>query len=466
MTTTPPQTKALSDPQRPAYHFLPLKNWMNDPNGLIQFKGEYHLFYQHNPEAPVHGPMHWGHAVSRDLVHWQHLPIALSPTPGGPDAGGIWSGCAVNDGGVPTLIYTGVHPETQCIATASADMRTFTKYAGNPVIAGPPEGLEVTGFRDPYVWKQGDTWFMALGSGIKDLGGAILVYRSKDLRAWEYLHPALVGEAEKTGAVWECPNVFPLGGKWVLIMSTLGRAHCLVGSFVDQLFSPECDVELDRGGCLYAPQTFADERGRRVMFGWLWENREDASDAGWQGLQSLPRVLSLGADGRLRYTPAKELEALRYAHASVTERTLPPGELAVLPGIEGDCLELQMEIDPGDAEKVSLAVRRSPGGEEQTLIVYDAERGRLGVVRERSSQDPKAEKSGHTTPFALANGEALRLRVFVDRSVVEVFANERACLTCRIYPSRADSLGVALSAEGGTAVVKSLDAWRMRSVWD
>ncbi|MBN2309561.1 MAG: glycoside hydrolase family 32 protein, partial [Candidatus Hydrogenedentes bacterium] len=177
---------------------------MNDPNGLIQWKGQYHLFYQHNPGEAVWGNMHWGHAVSADLIHWRHLPIALAPEPDGPDAFGVFSGCAVDNDGIPTLVYTGVAPpETQCIATGSDDLVTWTKYEGNPVIAGPPDEFEVTGFRDPKVWRDGDTWDMVVGSGIEGKGGAVLLYRSPDLINWTYLRPLHIGDADKTGPMWE-----------------------------------------------------------------------------------------------------------------------------------------------------------------------------------------------------------------------------------------------------------------------
>jgi beta-fructofuranosidase len=201
-----PQPSIADDPHRPAFHFLPAKNWMNDPNGLIQWRGQYHLFYQHNPYGPNHANMHWGHAVSDDLVGWTELPVALAPQPGGPDAGGCWSGCAVDNHGVPTFVYTGVHPQTVCLATPSPatsgdDTLTWQQHPANPVIAGPPAafaGPSQGDFRDPYVWRAGDQWHMVIGSKVAGEGGVVLRYRSDDLVTWEYLGVLLRGEARQS----------------------------------------------------------------------------------------------------------------------------------------------------------------------------------------------------------------------------------------------------------------------------
>src|SRR5256885_8803699 len=188
----------VDDAHRPPYHFLSPSNWMNDPNGLIQWKGQYHLFYQYNPHGPFHGHIHWGHAVSSDLVHWTDLPIALTPTSGRADAYGCWSGCAIDNHGTPTLLYSGVHPQVVCLASGDEDLLTWHYYPGNPVIVGPPAELQArTGgdFRDPFVWREGDYWYLLMGSSIQGVGGAILLYRSVDLIHWDYLHPLLTGDA-------------------------------------------------------------------------------------------------------------------------------------------------------------------------------------------------------------------------------------------------------------------------------
>ena len=461
--------KLGSDPQRPAYHFLPPRNWMNDPNGLIQFNGQYHLFYQHNPRGAEWGNMTWGHAVSKDLVRWQHLPHALHPDQPYDDDG-VFSGCMVNNNGTAVAVYTGTQPEVQAIAIAKdKELRTFEKHEANPVIRGPPKGIEVTGFRDPYVWKEGETWYMVVGSGIKDVGGAILLYRSPDLVKWEYVHPACVGKAAETGPMWECPSFFPLGdgGTWVLIISPIGfgRAIYFTGTWKDLKFTPQRQGEIDVGGALYAPQVFADEQGRRIMFGWLWENREGAAQAGWQGVQSLPRVLTLGADGRLNYAPAKEVDTLRQTeHATVKDLDVFPGPGG--PQVRGDRTEVLVGIDPGDATHVGLEVRASPGGEEKTIIVYDRAAKTLSIDRRQSSAATGPAKDVRTTPFELKEGEPLRLRVFLDRSVIEVFANDHTALTARIYPSRPDSVGGRVFALGGKAAVRSLRSWEMESIWE
>ena len=186
------------DPLRPEYHLLPRHNWMNDPNGPIWWKGEYHLFYQLNPHAAVWGDMHWGHAISTDMIHWHHQPIALAPTRGGPDSEGCFSGSAVVFEGKPSFIYTGVQNaspseitlrdgndklrETQLLATAEDDELLRWKKLETPVIAAPPPGMVVTGFRDPCLWREGDTWYLGVGSGEREIGGCVLLYRSQALR--------------------------------------------------------------------------------------------------------------------------------------------------------------------------------------------------------------------------------------------------------------------------------------------
>lgn len=462
--------RLANDHHRPIYHYQPPYNWMNDPNGLIHWKGEYHLFYQHNPDSPLHANMHWGHAVSRDLVHWQDLPIALAPTPNSPDKDGVWSGCAVDGDGVPVIFYTGVFPESQLAVRCSDDMRSFEKYAGNPVIAGPPAGLDVFGFRDPFVWKEADGWYMLVGSGIKGVGGTVFLYRSPDLLHWDYLHPLLTGDKNDTGIMWECPGFFPLGGdQWALYVSITPLAYVeyFVGTYRDHRFTPDFHRRLDHSGLFYAPQSFVDAQGRRLMFAWVRESRAERhlSSAGWSSMQSIPRVLTPGSGGLIQIDPAPELQTLRRDHQHVESlRVSSMGDN--LDGMAGRNIEIVAEFIPESAEAFGLKLLTAPDGSEETRLVYDVTAQTLTLDRSRSRWNPgDVDMTPLSGKVPLSPGEPLRLRVFVDGSVIEVIANGTESLTGRVYPMRAESVGVDAFARGGSALIRRLALWQMASVW-
>ncbi len=476
-----------TDSHRPRYHFQPASAWMNDPNGLIYWKGYYHLFYQYVPDDPPWESKHWGHAISKDLVHWTDLPIALAPTPGGPDQDGCFSGCAVNNNGVPTLIYTGVKGNQQlpCLASSADDLLTWQKYPGNPIIAAPPQDLDLVAFRDHTIWKEESTWFQLIGTGIKGVGGAVLLYRSPDLLEWEYMYPLYSGDRNGTepvwtGSMWECPDFFPLGNKYVLIVSVFDedefheRAYkrCLhyaasfVGDYSDHAFTPLTQSIIDYGGYFYAPQSMPDPQGRRLQFGWLWEGRSDEAQwaAGWAGVMSLPRVLTLTADNMLRFEPVPEIKQLRGSHRSLSDYSMLPTSLTQIEGIQGDCLEIQIECILDQTTEVGIAVRCSPDCEEQTLILYNCLQGLLQIDRQRSSLSEDVERDIRSGPLRLASGESLFLHIFLDCSVIEVFANYKLCMSSRVYPSRNDSLGMGVFVKGGSARIKALDIWEMQAI--
>lgn len=458
-----------NDRHRPIYHFLPPAHWMNDPNGLIQWGDTYHLFYQYNPDYPKSAPIRWGHAVSRDLVHWKDYPISLHPTPGGPDKDGCWTGCAVNDNGIPTLIYTGVFPESVCIARGDSELIKWEKYNGNPVIPSPPQGMDVTGFRDPYVWEEKGCWFLVLGSGIKGKGGLALLYTSPDLKEWKYLHPLCEGKEEETGYMWECPNFFSLSDKCILITSPipLGYPIYLLGRYDNHRLNVEKIGKVDVcPHSFYAPQVFLDNKGRRIMFGWLRELRssEAQKQAGWSGVMSLPRILSVKED-ELAVDVVPEVEKLREKLLyRVSGVEIEATSFYPLNQLRGDALEIQAEILPCGAKSFGFLVRRSPGGEEETLIGYDGEKQEVFLDATRSSQDNSLVKPFCSSHFELS-GEPLKLRIFLDRSVIEVFLNEKLALTTRIYPTREDSLGTGLFAKGGKVRIVKLKCWAMKSIW-
>jgi len=443
--------KAQKDPLRPIYHLTTAANWINDPDGPVFFKGQYHIFFQHNPYGDSWGNMSWGHAVSSDLAHWRHLPIALVPSPGSYDKDGVWSGCCVVDEGVPTIIYTGVHPEVQCIARSYDGMKSWVKYSGNPVLPIRPRD-DLQGFRDPFVWKEKDGWYMVLGSGIKGQGGAALLYRSKDLTEWEYMHPLCVDFGEN----WECPNFFPLGDKYVLVVSPHSDVKYSVGTYKDHKFTTGPWRLMDMGGRenFYAPNCLENNKGKRIMWGWIQGGGTKGYP--WNGVLTLPRVLTLRPDDRLGMQPAPELKKLRgkqYSYICTGNIPFTEDSPNILKDIKGDCLEIIVEFEPLDAKSFGLEVFCSPDGKEKTSIGYDLAAKRLF----------SGDKGGS---FELLKGEKrLRLNVFLDKSVVEVYANERECITTRVCPRQPDSQGLNLFVKGGTVRLVLMEVWEMKSIW-
>jgi beta-fructofuranosidase len=464
------------DQHRPQYHFLPEANWMNDPNGLIQWGDTYHMFYQYNPNGPFHGTIHWGHATSTDLVHWQHEPIALAPDEGGPDAHGCWSGYALNNNGMPTLIYSGNRNSVQlpCMATSDDDLRTWHKYPGNPLIPAPPEGLDLLAWRDHTLWQERDGWHMLMGAGIRDQGGAVLHFRSVDLVQWEYLGPLLQGDLHEhqpiwTGPIWECPDFFALGEQQVLVISVCDYSAphsnvAFVGHYKG-VFTPTTLHTLDHGRrYFYAPLSFPTSSGRRIMFGWIPEGRNGDAQraAGWSGVMSLPRELFISSEGKLAMRPIEELQQLRKAQRTWEQIDISTKTLTMLDDQAGNNLELNVELLPGQHGSCGVVVCCSPDGQEQTRIWYNLERGQLVLDRSLSSLDSEVDHENHTAPLALAVGELLRLQIFLDGSVIEVFANDRFTITSRIYPTKADAIGIGLFAEQTSGLATRVDSWQMK----
>ncbi|MBA3874280.1 MAG: glycoside hydrolase family 32 protein [Anaerolineae bacterium] len=491
----------LTDLLRPQYHFLPPSNWMNDPNGLIQWQGKYHLFYQHNPTGPLWGYMSWGHASSDDLIHWTDLPLAIVPTPGGPDEVGCFSGCAVNNNGQPTLVYTAARGEkyeiqTQCIAIGDETLLNWQKYAGNPVLAQvPSESGQTSDFRDPYVWKEADAWYMVIASRIKDVGGVIFLYKSDDLLNWEYLHPLLIGDKQRNGDIWECPNFFKLGDQWVLIVSshvTVATDTVLyfVGTYDNHQFTPIYEGVLDYGE-LYAPLTTIDDQNRRLLIGWLREARSSQEQqlAGWSGVQSIPRILTL-SNNRLLMTPIPALQSIRGKHHHYTPANLLDNGFLDVNSLS---LDIEAEFVPQPASNCGLSLVCSPDDPARIDILYESASQRL-VIRNIASQHDSslshAENNRHvdknfgfeeqvdqltthdqqtltvltqSIPHALAPDERLQLRILLDGSVVEIIANNRISLTYRIYRSNAQRNHLQLIGE--KSLVQTLDIWEMPSIW-
>lgn len=461
--------KAESDPTRPVFHFCPPANWMNDPNGTIYHNGYYHLFYQHNPYGDGWDHMHWGHARSKDLLHWEHLPIGLWPSLELGE-GHCFSGCAaVGPNDQPMLIYTKVSPlqqdrtkqedNEQWLALGDSDWTTWEKWAGNPLLSSGGEGAPrfKSGWRDPYIFEAAGRTFLVLGAEQEETQ-EVALYEATDesLMRWEYCGP-LVQTPTREGFFYECPNFINLGEKWALLTSPYDLVDYVIGTFdVDTLtFTPETTGIIDHGlgytdhltktgeqPNWYASNTLYDPDGRCILLGWL---RGFASGRGWNGALALPRVMTLGSDNRPRIVPLPELSNLR-VNALTHQTDLTVNGIHKLE-LQGDTLEIKVRLEMGRAQKAGINLRCADDGEEGVPVSFDGQ---------------NLHVAGTVVPFELNQDESqLALHIFIDKSVMEVFVNDgRACITRVIYPPAGD-LGVALFAEGGDAVASVVEVWEV-----
>lgn len=486
--------KFQQDRHRPRYHFLHFEagdTMPGDANGAIWWKGRYHLFYifqRHQAAAPqtVHC---WGHASSVDLVHWEHHPTALDVAPDDPDRG-IFSGNAfVTKEGAPVILYHGVDAGN-CIAFAEDDrLIRWKKWSGNPIVRMPKPGEPDYGKYDswdPHGWLEGDTYYTIFGEN-PGTGTKAALFKGPSLTQLQYLGRFVTNDRwSERGEDISCPDFFPIGNKHMLLcISHMRGARYFLGQWDRDkgVFTPESHGRMNwPGGAFFAPETLLDPQGRRILFAWCLDERPTAVRvaSGWSGVMSLPRVLSLGTDGVLRIEPVEELKQLRFDPRTRKELTLAAGQELVLDDVQGDTMEIEVELQPEGTTECGAIVRRTPDGAEQTAISFSRAAGVLKIDLSKSTLDPAIRyrswclwRSEDPTdggrrvlvqeaPLRLGSGEPLRLRIFLDRSMLEVFANGRQCMTQRLWPTRADALGVALFSRGGTTRVPSLTAWQMR----
>lgn len=409
-------TMPLAENLRPRLHFTAPRGWMNDPHGVCVVDGEYHLFYQHNPGGTAWSPkVHWGHAVSPDLVHWRHQPIALSPRP---DEEGCWSGAAVVENGRPTIFYTSVLADDNnlgrvAIALPDAGLREWRAPDGGILVDGPPPELGADVFRDPCILPTGDGWTMVVGVGVSGGRGLAVQYASTDRRQWTYTgvicsRPAAETEGTWTGSMWECPQLFRVGDQWALAVSVwdhdrLFYVAAAVGSYDGAVFVPRRWSRITHDDISYAMTSFVDAQGRSGVLFWL---REDAdhhpASRPWAGALSLPMLADLAPDGGLRLTPHPDVDALRSTPISPT----PTG---------ADAAPAPVDVDAPAGEPWELAV--TDGG--QPVLTATHTPGRPLLVT-------RPGRSPATVPVTTSS-----IRVVIDVGVVEVFAGH-GCAAFRL----------------------------------
>ncbi len=470
--------KVATNPYRPLYHMSAPDNLIHDPNGLCQWQGRYHLFFQYFKEMGP-GPtslLCWGHAYSEDLLHWQDLPVAIHPTV----EERCFSGQTLVEEDRVIAMYHGTKAGNMIATAEDPLLLDWQMHPDNPVLPMHTESLYYV--FDPCIWKEADGYYYSLSGGgdrSPDCVGEMSIFRSKDLSAWEWLGPmysdAILAERGEDMAV---PNFWPIGnGKHLLLCFSHKRAgRGYVGTFDPETVRFEADSHfranygpLSHAG-IHAPSATIDDKGRYIGIFNMKEAKglqetKGLKHEGWDGIMSLPRVYSLAEDNSLRIEPIEEVESLRFNHQRVESVTVSANEEKAFPDVAGKAIEIKAVIRPGKAKEVRLKVLQSPDDSEYTMIRYSSDQTLLVDTSHASLLEGLEPRPPETGPFNLGSDEPLELRIFIDRSVVEVFANGRQCLCVRVYPTQDNSRGISIFSQDGEAELVSLDVWQMRSVW-
>lgn len=485
------------DPHRPIYHYVNPEGRLNDPNGLCFWQGRWHLFYQ---AYPLDDPrQHWGHAVSDDLIHWQDLPLAIYP---GPERA-CFSGATYVDKDRVIAMYHGTTVGNMVAVSSDPLLLNWNKVTGKAVI--PMEGIDE--LKPPYrifdacIWKKDGIYYSLSAGTLPDGPGgkrlrANFLWRSADLAHWKYLHPFVEKDYySRVGDDGACPYFWPIGDKYILAHFSHTRGgEYLLGDYDtkrDKLVVTDGgDFNFGAYGPsgVHAPSAVPDGTGSVIIiFNMNPGMPAPKGKLTWNQIMTLPRRLTLAKDDpltNLLIEPAGNVESLRGDETTVAARELPANREVVFDQVHGNAIELQMTIDPKKANVIELDLLRSPGKEEYTRVLFYRDRGNrhrewgrldrrsrrvdsiLTIDASMASTLPGVRtRPPESGPFYLAPKEPLKLRVFVDKSVVEVFANGKQCVAMRVYPGRKDSLGVSLRAQGGDAELKSFHAWQMANIY-
>lgn len=502
--------KQSTDRYRPLYHFVSPESTLNDPNGLCYWQGNWHMFYQAYP--PEDKRQHWGHAISKDLIHWKDLPYAIYP---GPERA-VFSGSTFVEENRVIAMYHGTEVGNMVAISEDPLLLNWEKVTGKAVIPlRSPTGFPLPySVFDPSIWKKEGVYYsLSAGRAPNGPGGRQVavssLFRSKDLANWEYLHDFVEHDRfTLIGDDYACPYFWPIGDRYIMpFFSHMSGGQYLLGDY---------DIKRDKfvvtnGGKfnfgpatpsgVHAPSAAPDGKGGVIV---IFNMNPGKPTGEWNQIMTLPRRLTLVGKDDLRQDPAGDIESLRYDRQEVKSMVLPANKEIVFENIKGDAMEINMEIDSKDVPMLELNVLRSANKEEFTRIVFMENRGmspgrdyQFGVIaplrtdrpttsatqatpsttvlRESlitiessySSLHPDVRPRGpETGSFILERNETLKLRVFIDKSVIEVFVNGKQALATRVYPSREDAIGVSLRSQGKASELKSLEAWQMKSIYD
>lgn len=480
----------LSDPYRPGYHFVVPEGVHApvDPNGAIFYHGRYHLCYIYQHE----GKHYWGHISSTDLLHWRHHPPALAP---GDGDDGIFSGGAfIDDDDTVIYSYWGLRkPDGICLASSNDPLlEKWQKNPANPLIIADDWGWtekdgQIYGAADPsQIWKKDGRYYLLTGNLLvlkefgekrgmpEHLGDTLYLFDSLDLTHWRYLHQFYQSNRAWTKDFEDdmCPDFFPLptspeGGEasdthMILFISHSLGCQYYLGKYHDDRFTPEQHGRMTWiDNAFFAPESLADQQGRRIMWSWIFDQRtqESKEKSGWSGELSLPRLLWAAKDGTLGMKPIPELANLRYNEQPAQELFIDADSELVVPEISGTSLEISLIINPGESTSCGIKVCIAADNSEETIISYNSEAQTISIDTSKSSLG-EGTKVIEAAPFSLAEGELLKLTIFIDKSIVELFANDRQAIMRRIYPTLSSSQGIALFSNGA-GMKATITGWQM-----
>lgn len=477
--TINPDERYAGDFHRPKYHAMPNAVWTNEPYGLIFANGKYHLFFQKNPNSPNLYFMHWGHLSSPDLVNWTEEKIALAPSPGF-DSFGVWSGTSTLDSNnSPVLVYTGVDGVKAGIGVAFPDdesLTTWSKYLHNPVIPSPPSNYQAMDFRDTFIWKANGYYYMIVGSGIQNSGGGILFqYKSSDLVNWTTLPPLYRNVyVSESGYFWEMPFFFPLNSDNEFILGVVpvptqnkpAETLYWIGKWENEKFTPffarPKKFELING-LMLSPAIQKDTAGRITYMGIIPEDRSAAAQiqAEWRHIYSIPRQLRLLKDSAVGHIPHPNLCRLRGSHTFTENRLIVPNTSDNLPEFLGTQSELSFKIKASEGTRFVVQVFKNQDAQEFTSLIFDLSTNKIAFDRGHSSLSPGTPTDYRSVDYVFDFNDTIKIDIFLDNSVIEVFIDDLAVYSMRVYPSRIESRKIDLFAVKGSLDLLRLDMWQL-----
>ncbi len=481
------------DPHRPLYHFTSPESRLNDPNGLSFWNGKWHLFYQAYP--PEDTRQHWGHAISDDLINWKDLPYAIYPNP----ERAVYSGSVIIEKDRAIAMYHGTMVGNMVATSSDPLLLNWEKVTGKAVIPlrGPKENPYPFAVYDPVIWKKGD-YYYSLSAGKEHMAPSNLTFRanylfkSKDLINWDYMHEFIEGDRfTLPGDDGACPYFLPIGEKgekYIMpFFSHMTGGQYLLGDYDQQrdkfvvTSAGKFNFGNVRPGGIHAPSAFSDGKGGVIV---IFNMNPGFKTKGWDQIMTLPRRLTLLPNGQIGMEPAGNIESLRDKHQFLENIKIPANKEVVINQIKGNAIEILVEVDVKDAQMFEMNVLRSANKEEYTKISFYKNRG-FGQGRKydtkltnlpvgsyisldnsySSTLATAASRAPETAPISIEKGETLKLRIFIDKSVVEVFVNGKQSVAARVYPSLDDSLGISFRSQGSESVVKSINAYQMKPIY-